>query len=242
MFSNTNDGYKKMDPAAQKQLLEEYEKPVYQKPEEERTGPRVLEVQCGDAAREGPFTVQKLTEAYLDQATELCFRCVGENLYPKSYIASILHDPDHYFNLLLSPDGDIVGYIYFHLTGLEDAAREMKVPLEVLSTISGAKRPVVAQFQSIGVSPAYRRMGLAWRLQEMALEEARRAGADAAVCMAWVVNGRAPMGDNLVDAGFRYLTDSHMAWYDREDLVCPVCRGRCRCDAAIYYKTLEKRD
>lgn len=194
------------------------------------------------AARGGEdaFTVQRLTGAYLDRITDLCARCVGENLYPRSYIASILHNPDHCFNLLLSPGGDIAGYHYFYLTSLEDAAQEMKLPVEALSAISGAEHPVVAKFQSVGVAPAYRRMGLARRLQEMALEEARRAGADAAVCMAWVVNGRAPMGDNLVDAGFRYLTDSHMAWYDLENLVCPVCKGRCRCDAAIYYKNLEK--
>jgi len=188
------------------------------------------------------LTVQRLTEEYLDRVTELCARCVGKNLYPRSYIASIVHNPDHYFNLLLSPDGDIAGYHYFHLTSLEKAAAEVKMPVEALSVISGAEHPVVAKFQSVGVAPAYRHLGLARRLQEIALDEARRANADAALCMAWVVNGQAPMGDNLINAGFRYLTDSHMAWYDHENLVCPVCKGRCRCDAAIYYKTLKRGD
>lgn len=187
----------------------------------------------------GPLGVQRLTEEYLDRVTELCARCVGENLYPRSYIASIIHNPDHYFSLLLSREGEIAGYIYFHLCTLEEAAAEAKLSRGELSVIAPAEHPVVAKFQSIGVAPPYRHLGLARRLVELALGQAREARADAAMCIAWKVGDRVPMGDNVLSCGFRYLTDSHLVWYDKENLVCPYCGGRCRCDAAIFYKTLE---
>lgn len=190
------------------------------------------------ARKEISFTVRRLTEEYLDRAVALCAQCVGENLYPKRYIASILYQPDHYYNLLLTPEGELAGYHYFHLTGLEAAARETRLPVQRLKGISKRENPVVAQFQSVGVAPGFQRLGLARRLAELALTEAQAEKADLALCMAWKYDGHVPMGDNLTACGFRYLTDSRMAWYDNEKLVCPICKGRCKCDAAIYYKEL----
>lgn len=194
------------------------------------------------ARKEISFTVQRLTEEYLDRAVALCAQCVGENLYPKSYIASILHQTDHYYNLLLSPEGDIAGYIYFHLCSLEEAAAEAKLPVQTLSVIAPMEHPVVAKFQSIGVEAGYRHLGLSRRLVELALEQAQESQANAAMCIAWKVGEAVPMGDNVLACGFHYLTDAHLVWYDNENLVCPYCKGRCKCDAAIYYKALEGRD
>ena len=83
---------------------------------------------------------------------------------------------------------------------------------------------------------------MARRLVDLALEQARAAGADTAMCLAWVTKGRVPMGGNLLASGFSYLRDAHRVWYDNENLVCPYCKGRCTCDAAIYYKILKERD
>lgn len=184
------------------------------------------------------FTAQRLTEKYLDQVAELCAQSVGQNLYPKQFIASIIDKPDHFFSFLLSPEEEVAGYHYFHLAGLEEISKEAKLSVQDLSVISHKKDPVVAKFQSIGVAPKYRNQGLARKLAKMALEEAQEAKADAALCIAWKHGGRVPMGDNALACGFQYLTDSHLVWYDNENLVCPYCAGRCRCDAAIYYKEL----
>lgn len=185
------------------------------------------------AEGEEALTVQPLTQADLDQVTALCGQCVGENLYPRSSLAAILNSPDHYFSLLRAPEGKIAGYIYFHLSTLEAAAAEAKLPVEALAPIAPVEQPVVAKFQSIGTAPAYRYRGVARRLVDLALEQARAAGADTAMCLAWVTKGRVPMGGNLLASGFSYLRDAHRVWYDNENLVCPYCKGRCTCDAAI---------
>ncbi len=194
------------------------------------------------AEGEEALTVQPLTQADLDQVTALCGQCVGENLYPRSSLAAILNSPDHYFSLLRAPEGEIAGYIYFHLSTLEAAAAEAKLPVEALAPIAPVEQPVVAKFQSIRTAPAYRDRGVARRLVDLALEQARAAGADTAMCLAWVTKGRVPMGGNLLASGFSYLRDAHRVWYDNENLVCPYCKGRCTCDAAIYYKILKERD
>lgn len=191
---------------------------------------------------DGPFSVHPLTEEYLDEVTELSNQCMGKNMYPRDFIASIMDQPKHYFKLLLTPEGVLAGYFYFFLTDLETVSAAAKLPVETMSAISSAKDPVVARFQSLGIVPAFRNHGLARRLLLLALEEVQKAGADSAVAIAWKMNGFVPIADNLLGCGFQYLTDSHMVWYDMEDMVCPYCKGRCKCDSAIYYKNLKGRD
>ena len=78
------------------------------------------------------------------------------------------------------------------------------------------------------------------QMLERMLERLRETDAALAVCIAWKINGFVPLADNLTGCGFQYITDSHLVWYDHEDLVCPYCKGRCKCDAAVYYKMLER--
>ena len=48
------------------------------------------------------------------------------------------------------------------------------------------------------------------------------------------------MEKNLKKFGFCYLVNSKRVWYDKKELICPICNGRCKCDGAIYYKILER--
>lgn len=187
------------------------------------------------------LSVQHLTPDYLDAAAELCDQCVGKNLYPKSYLASVPDQPDHYFDLLVTPEGEAVGYFYFYLTDLADMAAQAKLPKERLSVVSPKADPVIANLRSIGVAENYRSHRLSEALLRLALDRLQTAArADAAVGICWKAGGRVPMDQILQTLGFQYLSDAHRVWYDNEALVCPYCQGRCVCDAAIYYKRLGK--
>lgn len=188
----------------------------------------------------GPLRAQKLTGEYLGRVAELCGQCVGENLYPESYLASIMEKPGHFFDLFLTGEDEIAGYCYAYLTSLEEAAAAAKLPADVLATVSLVKNPVVANIQAVGTAPACRNQGLGRQMLERMLERLRETDAALAVCIAWKINGFVPLADNLTGCGFQYITDSHLVWYDHEDLVCPYCKGRCKCDAAVYYKMLER--
>ena len=62
------------------------------------------------------------------------------------------------------------------------------------------------------------------------------AGAVFAIC--WKPGKIVPAGKMLKECGFDDLTEAKNVWYDDKDLVCPYCKGRCRCDAEVFYKLL----
>ena len=63
--------------------------------------------------------------------------------------------------------------------------------------------------------------------------------ADVAFCVCWKPQGKIPVTRSLEAFQFRHLADVARFWYDVPELECPICRGRCRCDAAVYYKLFE---
>ncbi|OPZ75360.1 MAG: hypothetical protein BWY80_00186 [Firmicutes bacterium ADurb.Bin456] len=188
----------------------------------------------------GALCFEQLTEARLDEVQELCDRCVGKNLYPRAYLASVIHKPDHYFYLLVTPERKAVAYIYFFLTGLAEMAALARLPRERLAVISPKENPVIGNLQSVGVAEAHRHRHLSVKLVRFYLERLQNK-ADTAFGVFWKTGGYVPMEKALKASGFLYLADAHRVWYGRRDLICPFCRGRCRCDAAIYYKPVRRR-
>lgn len=188
----------------------------------------------------GALYFEKLTAARLDEASALCDRCVGKNLYPRAYLASIVDKQGHCFYLLVTPRRKAVGYIYFFLTGLEEMAALARLPREQLAGISPKENPVIGNLQSIGVVEAHRHRRLSEKLVRFYLERLQNT-ADVAFGVFWKIGGHVPMEKTLQASGFIYLADAHRVWYHRRDLICPFCPGRCRCDAAIYYKPLGRR-
>ncbi len=190
----------------------------------------------------GALYFKRLSEADLDTATELCDRCVGKNLYPRAYLASIIDKPGHYFYLLQTPEGEAPGYIYFFLTGLDEMASLAKLPRERLSAISPKINPVIGNLQSIGVAEEYRYRQLSAELVRFYLEQLQtHTAADTAFGVFWKIGGHVPMEKTLKAFDFHYLTDARRVWYGNRDLICPFCKGRCECAAAVYYKSIGRR-
>ena len=73
-----------------------------------------------------------LTLEYLDQATQLCGKCVGENLYTKSIIEATIKQQNQQFFLLITPQKKAVAYIYFKLINLREAELLSKKSLSKL--------------------------------------------------------------------------------------------------------------
>ncbi len=200
-----------------------------------------MELQNTGVGEKAALKVQRLNEEYLDAAVELCDRCVGKHLYPRAYLASMIEKLGHCFYLLITPEGEAAGYIYFFLAGLEEMAALAKLPGQRLAGISPQKEPVLGNLQSIGVAQHWRGRGLSKTLVGLYLEQLERwASADAAFGVFWRPNGHVPMEKTLKAMGFLHLCDVHRVWYDNEALICPYCKGRCECDGAVYYKPIRK--
>lgn len=189
------------------------------------------------------FSFRRLTESDLDIAVALCDSCVGKNLYTRAQLAEIIYKPTHHFHLIFTHKSEVAGYIYFFLTDLEEMASLSKLPDEQLGIMAKQQSPVIGNLQSIGVAEAYRGQGVSEILVDFFLTKLHEGTvADVAFGVFWKTQGKVPMENTLKAFDFTYLADAQGVWQDKKDLICPFCRGRCVCEASVYYKLLEKRD
>lgn len=172
-------------------------------------------------------------------AKSLCDECVGANLYSEDDILRAVKEEDAFFYLLKTDNGEPVGYIFYLITDEESIAKYAKLGVATLSAVypNGGKR--VGKMQSVGVKECFRGMGLATRLFDFALEELSLS-VEAVFAVCWKQGKVVPVGKVLARCGFEYLTDAKKVWYDDVNLICPYCKGRCTCDAAVYYKLFKR--
>lgn len=185
--------------------------------------------------------VAPLSNDLLEQAVDLCGECVGENLYTKEMLEKAIQQQNHFFYLLLTPENKAVAYIYFTLMEIREAERLAKHSLDRLKENTQKSDPLIGNLQSIGVHSKYRQKQLSKRLVKIYLQWLLdKTPAEIAFGVFWKPNGMVPMEKTLKAFGFSHLADTKRVWYDKTELICPVCGGRCECDAAIYYKQLER--
>ena len=185
------------------------------------------------------FYVEPLQPGQAAQAAALCDRHVGKNLYHAAELAEIPGSPDRFFFFLRAPDGKTAGYFYFYLSDLQETAAYLKMEPARLAQVSDKAQPLFVNLRSIGIEAAYRGRSLSTSFVAWALDFVRehtRADVAAAVC--WKPNGVIQVKNIMQQLHFRYFADLPRFWYHVEDLHCPVCKGRCRCDAVFYYKAL----
>ncbi len=185
--------------------------------------------------------LQRLSERYITETAQMCDRCVGKNLYTADYLASILHEPEHFFYLLLSDEDVLAGYMYFIMMDRAELASISKLDTMQLNRLCDGNDEIIGNLRSIGVDEPFRNKGLSIELIQFSLEQLASLGAHVAVALCWKAGVVVPMRQTMLSCGLQYLTDAHRVWYDIEDLECPYCSGRCECDAEIYYKRLEVR-
>lgn len=185
--------------------------------------------------------IRKLKPSDIDAAAELCGQCVGRNLYSRAFLANILKRRSHYFYLLTAPGEEAAGYIYFFLSNMDEISALYGIPRERLTAVSPKADAVIGVLQSIGIAERWRGQKLSARLMDFYLEYLQaEEPVGAAFGVFWKPEGRVPMEKNLKRTGFCHLEDVPRFWYDVAELICPYCKGRCICDAAIYYKTLNE--
>lgn len=184
------------------------------------------------------FLLKPLSIEEIEEARLLCDDCVGENLYSKDEISATIDSEDKFFYLLKREDGETVGYIYYYLTEMKDIANYSKLDIELFDTVySGTNR--IGKIQSVGLKMSYRGIGLAAKMIQFVLLELKDKLIDAAFIVCWKPGGIVPLSKALSECHFKYLADAKRVWYDDTELICPYCKGRCLCDAEVYYKLLD---
>lgn len=197
-------------------------------------------IQTFTLEKKGVFCLKPLAKEEVNEACHLCDECVGENLYGAADIAATIGAADKFFYLLKNEAGETVGYIYYYLTDLECIAEYAKLDVERFRAIYARSDKKVGKIQSVGLKTEYRGIDLAAHMINFILEKLKESSIDVAFIVCWKPRGIVPLAKTLGDCQFDYLAEAKKVWYDDLKLICPYCNGRCRCDAAVYYKLLNR--
>lgn len=184
------------------------------------------------------FYLRPLKKEEIEEASFLSDECVGKNLYPKEEIAATLNDQEKFFYLLKNEKDETIGYIYYFLTNEEEIAKYSKLDINVFREVYSNFDKKVGKIQSVGIKREYRGNELAVEMMQFILKEMKKANIDITFIVCWKPGGILPLGKTLAKCQFDYLTEAKKIWYDDMELICPHCKGRCSCDAEIYYKLL----
>lgn len=187
---------------------------------------------------QGRFFLAPLSTEEISEARSLCDECVGENLYGEEEIAATIGASDSFLYFLKKEQDEKVGYIYFYLTDEEYIANYAKLDVELLRAVYAQPNKKVGKIQSVGLKEEYRGMGLATQMILFILNELKKLCIDITFIVCWKPAGTVPLGKTLSECRFSYLTEAKKVWYDDTELICPYCKGRCLCDAEVYYKLL----
>ena len=184
------------------------------------------------------FYLRPLKKEEIEEASFLSDECVGKNLYPTEEIAATLNDQEKFFYLLKNEKDETIGYIYYFLTNEEEIAKYSKLDINVFRKVYSDFNKKVGKIQSVGIKKEYRGNELAVEMMRFILKEMKKLGIDITFIVCWKPGGFLPLGKTLAKCQFNYLTEAKKIWYDDMELICPHCKGRCSCDAEIYYKLL----
>lgn len=211
----------------------------------------------------GEFYLRPLEKEDVEETLQLMDRCVGENLYQKAELEQTIGRQDRAFLLLKTAEGELAGYIYYYLTTVDQIAEDARLGAQKIRLVCGQSalvsvrapqlvreaqsvresQPVrksqsVGKLQSVGIKEAFRRQGLAVLLMEHALAQFAGKGIENVFIICWNAGGKVPLEKALQKCQFVHLSSAKRIWYDKKDLFCPYCKGRCKCDAEVYYKRI----
>lgn len=184
------------------------------------------------------YSLRLLSMEELEATISLCDECVGENLYSKEDLRKAIEDQNQFFYLLIAEDKKIVGYIYYYFTDLKSIADYTKLKEELYHDLYQGNVDTVGKIQSVAVRDGYRGSNLSVHLIEFGLERLKEAQIPIVFGVCWKMGEYVPMKKTLCECGFHFFSVAKKIWYDDTKLICPYCKGRCHCDAEVYYRYL----
>ena len=75
-----------------------------------------------------------------------------------------------------------------------------------------------------------------------ALRQFAEKGIGEVFIICWNAGGKVPLERALQECKFVHLFSAKMIWYNKKELYCPYCKGRCKCDAEVYFKKVKERN
>lgn len=133
-------------------------------------------------------------------------------------------------------EGAFAGFAVMVPASYLEISKKMGMPAQDVERIAGGRPALI--YKSAAVPLRFERCGIMHAMAQAGLDTARAEGYGSLFGSAWIYNGKIPISGTFKTFDFRPLYKRQMLWYDDPEYHCVLCKGRCRCEAMIYYKTL----
>lgn len=131
---------------------------------------------------------------------------------------------------------EFAGFAVMVPASYEEISKKMGMPQEDVERIAAGRPGLI--YKSAAVPLKFERRGIMHAMAQAGLKTAEEEGYGSLFGSAWICNGKIPISGTFKVFQFQPLYRRKMLWYDDPEYHCVVCKGRCKCDAMIYYKTL----
>ncbi|MFQ8639898.1 MAG: hypothetical protein ACLR94_17095 [Acutalibacteraceae bacterium] len=183
---------------------------------------------------EKEIRVREGTERDFLQMLPLC-----DERYGPGYLTKAIFDRwmEHKSLLKIAEmGGEFAGFAVMVPASVEEVMEKMAMPREDVDAIAGGRPALI--YKSAAVPRRHEHKGVMHALAVAGLATARQEGYGSLFGSAWMYNGKSPIAGTFQSFGFVPLYRREKLWYNDSGYTCVVCKGRCICDAMIYYKIL----
>ncbi len=182
------------------------------------------------------FSVRSVCPDDFENIRALCDERYGEGYFTREDFERFSERPELF--TAAENDGDFAGFALMVPASEEKVSEQMKIPANEVHKLANGKPLLI--YKSLALRKQYEKMGLPYTMSKLLLTEAKKQGYGTLFASAWVYNGKMPIEKLFKAFGFIPLGIRNNLWYNETNYRCTVCGGRCRCDAMIFYKSLEE--
>ncbi len=133
-------------------------------------------------------------------------------------------------------NNQFAGFAIFGVYSETETAFKMGISLAKYNEITKGKKSIV--YKSAALYSNFEGNGIMHKLLEQLIYEVKQNQFKVVFAAAWIMDDIIPIKPTLQRFDFTYLERKKLLWYNDVEYNCICCKGRCACDAAIYYKVL----
>lgn len=184
------------------------------------------------------FDVRTPAISDFEQIKRICEDRFGKGYITEEEFKKWIKNPD--FCKVAVYGETVAGIVYLMPETPEALAKALKLDEEYVKRASNGKKVIHSRCAALDVEFEHR--GLTPILHNVIFGNIDKNVYGAIFAPAWTYNGYTPMKKYLEREGFGFIGNKENIWYDMDGYECVICKGRCKCDAAIFEKTIYQEE
>lgn len=180
--------------------------------------------------------MRRATRADIPAIVSLTCECFGRGYTSNEQMREFIDDERNRVYVEYDDKG-LCGASMMLIEDKDKISEDMEVTSEDYDRLSRGKPCLHHKF--CVVRNDRRKDGLMTAVLQEALAELENEGIYGAIfAQTWIVNDEIPMARVCDRIGYKQYKRQYRPWYKITDGYCIVCKGRCKCDAMVYYRQL----